>query len=602
MKNGLQNILERFRQAARRQFLPLYFDRIERRWIFQSIVIGFVVWVVVFALKWLVHGTFDAVLAWVESAPSELLVLIPLALGALIVALLTQLRASTLYYQDSGGRLHPLNDVEGDGLERAISLYFSSEPSLEHTLLGEEGVNVRWRLPTFSLALRKFLATLATLGSGGSGGLEASVTLIGESLSAGLFKPRRVVEAANRRVGLLGRLWRWWVATDPDDLQTAQIGGIAAAITTLLGAPFAGAFFAVEVMYRRRPIIDKLIYAVIPSLIAYFLTNLATDRHSPIFEPEFLPNPPTTLRYYLATMAVAALIALVAIYFRRLRTRLDRWFHRLPVPVWQRHLLGALLTGMIALLVAFVCRRWLDYDHGLELVLGPGDSPIAAALAGRLTLWLALIALFAKLLATLITIGSGGSAGLLVPSIFFGAMIASAVASALEWHPVILVVPALAGSLVSIVSIPLAAMLFIVEVFGTPYLLPSLLILVMTSLLTHQNSIYRTQRERYDNRQIMPGYSVRRMPVPLAWAGKSLLDLRLRNRFEVNVIGVVVREAAQSEFHQYIQPNPDLERPLNTDDMLVVLGSDDRLDTLEHVIRNGGYLALEPDHEITIEL
>ena len=48
-------------------------------------------------------------------------------------------------------------------------------------------MDVRWQLPTFSLATRKFLATLITLGSGGSGGLEGSVTLIGESVAAGLL-------------------------------------------------------------------------------------------------------------------------------------------------------------------------------------------------------------------------------------------------------------------------------------------------------------------------------------------------------------------------------------------------------------------------------
>jgi H+/Cl- antiporter ClcA len=48
-------------------------------------------------------------------------------------------------------------------------------------------------MPTFSLAVRKFLATWATLGSGGSGGLEASVALIGESLAAGVAAHHRPV-------------------------------------------------------------------------------------------------------------------------------------------------------------------------------------------------------------------------------------------------------------------------------------------------------------------------------------------------------------------------------------------------------------------------
>ena len=47
--------------------------------------------------------------------------------------------------------------------------------SLEQALTGQEGVAVRWQMPTLTLAVGKFLATLTTIGSGGSGGPEASV-------------------------------------------------------------------------------------------------------------------------------------------------------------------------------------------------------------------------------------------------------------------------------------------------------------------------------------------------------------------------------------------------------------------------------------------
>ena len=170
-----------------------YFDANERRLVIRSIVIGAAVWAIVYALKTAVHWLEHEVLHLLETQP--ILIAAPLLLlllggGALIVARLATHRAHVVHYRDGDGHLHQLIDVEGDGLERAISLYYASEPTFENALLGQEGVDVRWQLPTFSLAFRKFMATLATLGSGGSGGLEASVTLIGESVSAGLFKPR----------------------------------------------------------------------------------------------------------------------------------------------------------------------------------------------------------------------------------------------------------------------------------------------------------------------------------------------------------------------------------------------------------------------------
>ncbi|MCP4426236.1 MAG: hypothetical protein GY803_17230, partial [Chloroflexi bacterium] len=223
MNSILNSLKDSIKHLSVVRNLPDYFDREERRLVVQSFIIGVVVWAVVFALKTAVHWAFHTTLHWIEHAPTPLVLLIPLLIGAALVAAISQYRAATIHYRDGDGRIHELNDVESDGLERAISLYYASEPTLEQALTGQEGVDVRWQLPTFSLAARKFLATLITLGSGGSGGLEASVALIGESMSAGLFKPRRLGAEAGRRLSLLGRAWDWWRANDPDDLQTAQL-------------------------------------------------------------------------------------------------------------------------------------------------------------------------------------------------------------------------------------------------------------------------------------------------------------------------------------------------------------------------------------------
>ena len=337
--------------------LPDYFDEEERRLVVRSIVIGVVVWAIVYALRTAVHWTFHQTLHWLEHSPSPLFTFIPLLGAALFVAAISQYRASIVHYRDDDGGVHELIDVEGDGLERAISLYYASEPSIEQVLQGQEGLDVRWQLPTFSLVWRKFVATLATLGSGGSGGLEASVALIGESVAAGLFKPRKALAHAEKRVSLLRRLTNWWAATHPDDLQTAQLSGIAAAVSTLLGAPFAAAFFAAEVMYRQRPLIEKLVYSLISSLVAYFLTNIFSGGHPAMFEVETLYVPPGDVRYFLILMLMGTAVALVSIYFSRLRVRIESAFHRRLPNIWQRHLIGAAITGLIAVAVAIVTKK-----------------------------------------------------------------------------------------------------------------------------------------------------------------------------------------------------------------------------------------------------
>lgn len=581
MREWLVPLIDSIKNLAVIRHLPDYFDATERRLVVQAGIVGVVVWAFVFILKRMTHLAFAWIIRPEESGHSIALLFIPMMLGALIVSWVTNYRASTIHFRDSKGKLHALVDAEGDGLERAISLYFSSEPALEQTLLGAEGVDMRWQMPTFSLAIRKFFATFITLGSGGSGGLEGSVTLIGESVAAGLFKPRPMVERANHHVGLVGRIWEWWQTSTPDDLQTAQLGGIAAAVSALLGAPFAAAFFAIEVMYRRRPIIEKLIYALISSLVSYFLTTIATGGHTAMFEVDNLPAPPNNFRFFLSLIILSIFISLVSIYFKNMKQSIEHWFLSLPIKRWQRHVLGAFITGGIAYVVAFVAMRWLGFEKGVTLVLGTGEEPLHMALLGEIPVLVALLALFAKLFAVLMTIGSGGSAGFLVPSLYLGTMVATIVAHFFGFPPVILIIPAMAASLVSIANVPLAAMLFVVEVFGAPYLLPALISLIVTVLLALDVSIYRSQREKYDDRQILPGYSVRRVAIPLQWTNKTIVDLRIRNRYGLNVIGLIENHSKGGEYHQQIRLNPDMNKPLSEGDILVVLGRDARLDEFE---------------------
>lgn len=559
-----------------------YFNEEERQLVVQSLVIGVVVWAVVFGLKTAVYQLFAAILSWIEIAPTPLLILVPLLVGALFVAALTQFRPTVLYYQDQDGRIRELNDVEGDGLERAISLYYSSEPSLDHTLTRPEGVQARWDLPTFSLAGRKFLATLLSLGSGGSGGLAAGAALIGESVAAGLFKPRRGMDQVAARFGLVGRFWRWWYADQPDLLQTAQLSGIAAAIAVLLGAPFAAAFFATEVMYRSRPVIEKLIYALISALVAFFLTDIVTLGQITPFAAQTLYVPPINMRYFAVLGLVGILVSLVSRNFRWLRNSFDRRIRAWLPDVWRRHLVGAAVTGVVALVVHYSFVYFDLSENGLLLVLGPGETAVDLALSGELTITVALVALVAKILATLFTITSGGSAGLLLPTLFFGAMVASTLATVFGYEPIMLIVPAMVASLVSIANVPLAAILFAVEVFGSVYMVPALFMLVLASLLAHEQTIYRTQRDAFEGRQVLPGVSVRRERIPASWAGHTLIDLEFRKQFDLNVIGLM--EQIGENRRLMVRLGSASSTVLTAGDILVVLGRDEKLVQLEETL------------------
>ena len=247
-------MLEHLRAA----FRGLRLGKEQRTLALQAIVIGIVVWAAIFALKESVHWLFHEVLHWIEHAPTPWVLFIPLSIGALIVGLIAQYRSEVINFRNEEGEMEELNLVEGDGIERAIALYFSADPSVRKgSPTDQSGLEARWSKSTLAMAIRKFVATLVTLGSGGSGGLEASSALIGENLGAWYYRLRSN-KATDSLEELSGGSTRPWDAPNPDYLQVAQLCGIAAAVTVLLGAPLAAAFFASEVMYRNRPLLEKL--------------------------------------------------------------------------------------------------------------------------------------------------------------------------------------------------------------------------------------------------------------------------------------------------------------------------------------------------------
>ena len=206
---------------------------------------------------------------------------------------------------------------------------------------------------------------------------------------------------------------------------------------------------------------------------------------------------------------------------------------------------------------------------------------VISAFAGQLTLTVALIGLVAKMLATLSTIKSGGSAGLLVPSMFFGTMVAVAFAQLFQFEPVLFIAPALTGSLIAIVNTPFAALIFVVEEFGAEYLLPALVLLIITGLLSNPKSIYRAQQAAADSIELLPGYDIQAISVPAAWVGRTLRDLNLQDQFEVQVVGLLDRSAGNEQPGVLFDSQLTAGTTLEAEDTILVYGEEVKLDALE---------------------
>lgn len=236
----------------------------------------------------------------------------------------------------------------------------------------------------FRVALVKALVSSLSIGSGGSVGREGPIVQIGSSIGSSLGQ---VFKLSGDKIKIL--------------VACGAGGGIAATFN----APLAGIFFALEVIlrdYSPRHISSVILSSVVATLISrYYLGN------NPSFIiPHYQLNSAWEVVFY---MAFGLLAALTGFLFTKLLYKTEDLFHELPIPEYFHPAIGGLMVGVIGL--------WYPQ------VFGVGYQHIELALYGKIASTLAVILLFAKLMATSLTLGSGASGGVFAPSIFIGAML-----------------------------------------------------------------------------------------------------------------------------------------------------------------------------------
>ncbi len=260
-----------------------------------------------------------------------------------------------------------------------------------------EAIAVRGGVMRPRVVAVKTLASAISIGTGGSVGREGPIVQIGSAIGS-----------------VLGQ----WLKVPTRQLRTIVGCGAAAGIAATFNAPIAGALFAVEVVVgdfavtQFSPIVISAVVATVVS--RYFLGN------TPAFSvPEYEVGGPLEL---LPFMVVGLAAGIVGTIFVKFLYRTEDAFGKIPIPEWSKASLGGLLIGGIA----------LQFPH----ILGVGYSTIGDALTGQLSITMLGLLLGMKLLATSITIGSGGSGGIFAPSLFLGAMTGGFFGKIMnEWFP-----------------------------------------------------------------------------------------------------------------------------------------------------------------------
>jgi len=233
------------------------------------------------------------------------------------------------------------------------------------------------------VALVKILASGICIGSGGSVGREGPIVQIGSSLGS--------------TVGQLVRI-------SGTQLKTLIGCGAAAGIAATFNAPIAGTLFALEILLG-----DFGLASFSPVVLSAVMAT-TISRHYFGDLPSFTV-PPYSLQSYWEIFIypfLGIIAGIVSILFITTLYRCEDIFDKLPLPGYIKSLVGGLLLGLLAV-------RWPQ-------VLGVGYGSINVAVIGGFSLALFAMLILAKILATSITLGSGGSGGIFAPSLFIGAM------------------------------------------------------------------------------------------------------------------------------------------------------------------------------------
>ena len=315
----------------------------------------------------------------------------------------------------------------------------------------------------------KALASALCIGVGGSVGREGPIVQIGSALASSLGQ--RIKMPENR-------------------LRILVACGAAGGIAATFNAPITGVFFGVEIILREFSV-DALFTVMLAAMIAD-ITAIPFLGDKP-----FLSGFPHGIALhqagtYLLVAALAVIAALMGLAFKAVlyatEDLCDRaWKGR---PEWARPAVGGLALGLLLL--------------ALPQMYGVGYPVMYRTTAGQYALWFVIVLAFAKIAATSLSIGIGGSGGIFAPSLFIGVTSGMAFGDVVHHifgagagNPALYAVVAMGAVFASAARAPLTSLASVVEMTGDFALtLPVMLAVAIASTLSRALSygtIYTTK-------------------------------------------------------------------------------------------------------------
>lgn len=343
--------------------------------------------------------------------------------------------------------LIPVATTLGGLISGVLVYYFAPEAEGHATdtairSFHEFGGAIRARMPFL-----KTLTAVITIGAGGSAGREGPSAFF----AAGI---------ASIYSNLMNR--------SKEERRMLVLVGMSAGLSAIFRSPIGSAIFGIEILYSSMEFeTEALIYTMLAAIVAYTLNGVFVG-----FEPLF--QVPANLQAanvedYASYIVLGLGCGLVSTIFPTLFYTIRDLFKKIHIPNHVKPALGGLGVGIIAL--------WFPQ------ILSGGYGWIQEAINGQLGIPLLIALIFLNMLALSLTISSGGSGGLFVPTLYVGAMVGGLFAQLFHQPSAAFVVVGMAALFAGSARVPIAALLMVTEMTGGYQMLVPAALAVMISYL-----------------------------------------------------------------------------------------------------------------------
>ena len=333
----------------------------------------------------------------------------------------------------------------------------------------------------------------------------ASAVCIGTGMSLGRVGPMVVISST------VGSEIGQRTGKTVDETRTIVGCGAASAITTAFNAPLGGVLFAIELILaelRTKSFIPIVVAAVIATTVGRSLTGDVAAFDS---IPSYKLGSPVEYPFYIILGLITGFAASI---FIKLLSLVEVNIEKLAIiPVPMRTCLGGLFVGIIALSFPHILGNGFDVTSDLisldsengELIKGESFDKIdiESSISGLIIFIISIMAL--KIIATSVSIGSGGSGGIFTPSLFIGAAIGAGMGLVLYdmdiiGHPGAFALVGMAAFVASTTRATLTAIVLLFEMTASyEIILPLMLSCVVADAVCYvfsENSIYTSKLAR----------------------------------------------------------------------------------------------------------